>query len=202
MEKQIRRRGVDRPEVLAAMTAVPRERFVPKNLEGFAYDDRPLPLDHGQTISQPFIVALMTATARPGPGDRVLEIGTGSGYQSAILASCAKEVYTIEIVPELARRARAVLEELGFGNIEYRVGDGAEGWPDRAPFDAVVVTAAPRAVPPRLVEQLAVGGRLVVPVGESRQELRLVVRTDRGTETSSIAPVRFVPLTGYNTPFS
>ncbi len=184
--------------VLDAMRRVPRHRFVPENLLDRAYDDRALPIDQDQTISQPSIVARMTELADLEAGERVLEIGTGSGYQAAVLAEVGAEVYTVEIVPELAEKARETLGVLGYRNLRFRLGDGYDGWPDEAPFDAILVTAAPGEVPPPLVEQLAPGGRLVIPVGEQWQEL-LVLEKDAadGTVTRrSVRPVRFVPMTG------
>ena len=196
VERQLRDRGIADDAVLAAIRAVPRHRFVPAELAPNAYDDRPLPIGYSQTISQPYVVAFMTEAAALRPDSRVLEIGTGSGYQAAVLAEIANRVYTIEIVPELAERSGALLGELGYDNIETRAGDGYRGWPDAAPFDAIVVTAAPDHVPPALVEQLAVGARLVIPVGNFFQDILIVTRTDTGTTTESVLPVRFVPMTG------
>jgi protein-L-isoaspartate(D-aspartate) O-methyltransferase len=189
------RRDVDDPRVLAAMEAVPRERFVPEPWTQYAYLDRALPIDCDQTISQPYIVALMTQLAKAGPGKKVLEIGTGCGYQTAVLAATGADVYTIEIIEPLAREAAARLEELGV-RFHARIGDGHGGWPEEAPFDAILVTAAPREVPRTLVEQLAMGGRLVVPVGDEDQELLVITRQPGGTSTASVAGVRFVPMTG------
>jgi protein-L-isoaspartate(D-aspartate) O-methyltransferase len=184
--------------VLKAMGRVPRHEFVPASLAAQAYANRPLPIGEGQTISQPFIVALMTELANPGPSSRVLEVGTGSGYQAAVLAELAAEVYTIEIVEPLARRAAETLGRLGYKNVRTRVGDGYKGWPDHAPFDAIVVTAAPDHVPRALVEQLKPGGRLVIPVGPQSavQELLVIEKLPDGktVETRKL-PVRFVPLT-------
>ena len=196
VEEQIVARGVSDPRVLRAMRAVPRHEFVPMDARADAYQDRPLPIGHGQTISQPYIVALMTDLAAVRPGDRVLEIGTGSGYQAAVLAEMGAQVYGIEIVEPLATRARETLRRLGYDRVQVRHGDGHRGWPEAAPFAAIVVTAAPPAVPPALVEQLAPGGRLVIPVGERDQELQLLVRTPSGLETRRIVPVRFVPMVG------
>lgn len=195
---QIAARGVSDPRVLQALRSVERHRFVPETLRDAAYGDHPLPIGHGQTISQPYVVALMTELARVRPGARVLEVGTGSGYQAAILSLLAKEVYTIEIVEPLAREAAARLRALGYANVEVRAGDGYRGWPERAPFDAILVTAAPREIPQPLVEQLAPGGRLVAPVGEEggTQELVALERTSTGLRRWSVAPVRFVPMTG------
>jgi protein-L-isoaspartate(D-aspartate) O-methyltransferase len=186
------------PEVLEAMRTVPRHAFVPENLRALAYEDRPLPIGYGQTISQPFIVALMTDLLDTEPGDRVLEIGTGSGYQAAVLAPLVDEVYSIEIVPGLGERAAAVLEELGYANVETKVADGYYGWPEVAPFDGIVVTAAANQIPPPLVEQLNPGGRMVIPIGGpfAAQQLMLVEKQqDGGITTRQVLPVQFVPFT-------
>jgi protein-L-isoaspartate(D-aspartate) O-methyltransferase len=191
--------GIRDGRVLRAFEQVPRQLFVPPALADEAESDRPLPIGHGQTISQPFIVAFMTEALRLTGDERVLEVGTGSGYQTAILARLAREVYSVEIVPELSERAGEVLHSLGVENVELRVGDGRAGWPEEAPFDAIVVTAAPAAVPEALVGQLAPGGRLVIPVGADPelQDLVLVVRGGNGvTTTTRLLAVRFVPLTG------
>jgi len=188
--------GIHDRRVLAAIGRVPRHDLVPTRYRALAYDDTPLPIGEGQTISQPSLVAMMTELARIEPGDRVLEVGTGSGYQAAVLAELARTVYTIEIVPTLAARAHAALDRLGYRNIRFRVGDGWAGWPEAAPFDAIVVTAAPPEVPPALLAQLAVGGRLVIPVGEEAQELRVITRTTDGYEDHTAANVLFVPMTG------
>ncbi len=193
---QIEARGVRDPRVLDAMRRVERHRFVPDWLSDHAYEDRPLAIGHDQTISQPYIVALMTELARVKPGARVLEIGTGSGYQAAVLSMLAGQVHTIEIVEPLARQASARLEALGYRNVTVRAGDGYRGWPERAPFDAILVTAAPPEIPQPLLDQLAVGGRLVAPVGEGDQELVVVERTKAGNLRQRIIPVRFVPMTG------
>jgi protein-L-isoaspartate(D-aspartate) O-methyltransferase len=195
---QIAARDVSDPRVLDAMRRVERHAFVPASERAEAYGDHPLPIGHGQTISQPYIVALMTELARVRPGARVLEIGTGSGYQAAVLAVLAREVYSIEIVEALAREAAARLKALGYANVTVRAGDGYRGWPDRAPFDAILVTAAPPEIPQPLLDQLAVGGRLVAPVGEEggHQELVVVERTAAGLRRWAVAPVRFVPMTG------
>ena len=195
VEQQIAARGVKDLRVLAAMGKVPRHRFVPPTQAGNAYDDRPLPIGHGQTISQPYIVAYMTELLRLQPGARVLEVGTGCGYQAVILGEIAREVYTIEIVKALADSAQAVVAELGYRNIHVRHGDGYGGWPDQAPFDGIVVTAAPDHVPPALVAQLAVGARLVIPVGDMDQEIRVITKTASGQREERLIPVRFVPLT-------
>jgi len=194
--EQIAARGVTDPAVLAAMRKVPRHRFVPGSDLGRAYADHPLPIGLGQTISQPYIVALMTELARPRAGMKVLEVGTGSGYQAAVLAEIVGSVDTIEIVPELGQRSEQILRELGYRNIRVFVGDGFDGRPQDAPFDAIVVTAAPETIPPPLLEQLAVGGRLVIPVGSAEQELLVVTKTADGYRRESIIPVRFVPMTG------
>lgn len=187
------------PAVLAAMATVPRQEFVPVELRDVAYENRPLPIGHGQTISQPYIVAVMTDLLKPEPGQRVLEIGTGSGYQAAILAELGAEVYTIEIIAELGEQARLTLTRLGYRNIETRIGDGYYGWEEHAPFDAIVVTAAASHIPPPLIRQLKNGGRMVIPVGSRFmvQQLLLVEKDRTGAVTSrQLLPVRFVPLTG------
>jgi protein-L-isoaspartate(D-aspartate) O-methyltransferase len=187
------------PRVAAAIGKVPREAFVPADLAAQAYDNRPLPIGHGQTISQPLIVAVMTQLLRLGPEARVLEVGTGSGYQTAILAELAKEVVTIEVVETLAPVARPRLEALGYRNVECRVGDGGAGCPERAPFDGIMVTAAGPSIPPALVAQLAPGGRLVIPIGRDplSQELVLLEKDQQGaTHERRLFPVAFVPLTG------
>ena len=194
--EQIQRRDVVDRRVLAAMRKVPRHRFVPEELRSEAYDDHPLPIGEGQTISQPYIVGIMSELLQLRGGERVLEVGTGSGYQAAVLAELAREVYSIEILGPLARRAVITLRELGYGGVVVRAGDGYLGWPEAAPFDAVIVTAAPDHIPQPLVDQLKIGGRLVIPVGEYYQELLQCVRTPKGLACKSIIPVRFVPLTG------
>jgi len=196
VSEQLRDRGIKDEAVLAAMSNVPRHRFVDASQAELAYGDFPLPIGHQQTISQPYIVAYMSEAADISPGDRVLEIGTGSGYQAAILAEIAKEVYTIEIIPELGERARNILSELGYDNVEVRIGDGYAGWPENAPFDAIILTAAPDRVPPPLVEQLAVGGKLVAPVGEEYQDMVVMEKTPDGIVEQQTIPVRFVPMTG------
>ena len=193
-ESQIRARGVRDPKVLAAMAKVPRHVFVPEGLRRQAYADEPLPIGEGQTISQPFIVAYMTEALGLKGGEKVLEVGTGSGYQTAVLAEIAGSVWTIEVVAALAARARAVLEGLGYENVHYRIGNGSAGWPDEAPFDAVMVTAAAARIPGVLEDQLAVGGRMVVPVGTDAQELLLVRKGPAGIVRESLLAVRFVPL--------
>ena len=194
---QIEARGVHDARVLAAMRRVPRHRFMPDFVQSRAYDDGALPIGEGQTISQPFVVASMTEQLKLGPKARVLEVGTGSGYQAAVLAELAAEVYTIEIVAPLAERAAAELSELGYENVRVRTGDGYRGWPEAAPFDAIIVTAAPDHVPQPLVEQLAVGGRMVIPVGgRGLQDLLLLVRDKDGVREETLYGVLFVPMTG------
>jgi protein-L-isoaspartate(D-aspartate) O-methyltransferase len=192
---QIAARGVSDARVLAAMESVPRHRFVRPRDVDLAYGDYPIDIGFEQTISQPYIVAYMTEALDLQPSDRVLEIGTGSGYQAAILGQLVREVYTIEIVPELAARSTALLADLKYVNVHVRGGDGYLGWPEHAPFDAVIVTAAPDHVPRPLVDQLAVGGRLVIPVGRGDQDLIIYTRTAEGLREESRLPVRFVPLT-------
>jgi protein-L-isoaspartate(D-aspartate) O-methyltransferase len=194
--EQIEARGVRDPRVLQAMRRVPRHEFVPEGSRSVAYEDRPLGIGAGQTISQPYIVAAMTELARLTPDSRVLEVGTGSGYAAAVLAEVAAEVYTIEIVESLAAQARRDLERTGYGRVHVRHGDGYRGWPEAAPFDAVLVAAAAPRVPEPLVEQLALGGRLVIPVGEWEQELTVHVKTEEGLRVERVFPVRFVPMTG------
>jgi protein-L-isoaspartate(D-aspartate) O-methyltransferase len=194
--EQIEARGVRDPRVLAALRRVPRHRFVPEAERASAYADRPLPIAAGQTISQPLIVALMSELAGVSPGERVLEVGTGSGYQAAVLAELGAEVHSIEIVPELAASARATLAACGYGRVNVIAGDGYRGLPERAPFDAIVVTAAPDHVPQPLIDQLAVGGRLVIPIGDDFQELRVLERTHTDIEERAVSDVRFVPMTG------
>ena len=197
--EQIAARGLDDPVVLRAMRAVPREDFVPAEERDLAYEDGPLPIGHGQTISQPYIVAVMTAAARVRPGERVLEIGTGSGYGAAVLSKIAGEVYTIERIEALADSARERLAALGYGNVHVRCGDGTLGWPEHAPYDAIVVTAGGPTVPPALLEQLTPGGRLVMPLGSIQRLQRLVRLTRTGPETyaqDELEPVAFVPLIG------
>ena len=194
VDEQLRSRGIRAEAVLAAMTRVPRHEFVPLEWQQLSYADRPLPIGFDQTISQPYIVGYMTEAAQIEPDDRVLEIGTGSGYQAAILAELAREVYTIELIPELAARAGSVLRRLGYTNVHARTGDGYAGWKEHAPFDAIVVTAAPDHVPPALVEQLAVNGRMIIPVGRLQQDMRVITKTAGGVIEESTLAVQFVPL--------
>jgi protein-L-isoaspartate(D-aspartate) O-methyltransferase len=199
MVEQIRARGVTDTAVLAALAAVPRHLFVPEAQRAKAYADSPLPIGAGQTISQPYMVALMTSLLELRPGERVLEIGTGSGYQAAVLSRVAAEVYSIEIRQPLADRARRTLADLGCRNVHLRVGDGFQGWPEEAPFDGIIVTAAPPSIPDPLLRQLKVGGRLVIPVGSqgSLQSLQVLIkRPDGGFDRSNVMPVFFVPMTG------
>ena len=196
VEGQIVSRGVKDSLVLQAMMKVERHRFVPKNMRRYAYNDEPLPIGYEQTISQPYIVAYMTESLELKGGEKVLEIGTGSGYQAAVLAEIVKEVYTIEIVEPLAKKADEVLEKEGYENIFCRFGDGYRGWPEKAPFDAVIITAAPPRIPELLLDQLKEGGRMVVPVGTWFQELVLLTKSKGKMEKKRLIPVRFVPMTG------
>jgi protein-L-isoaspartate(D-aspartate) O-methyltransferase len=190
-------RDITNARVLAAMAKVPRHEFVPERGRPQAYEDHPLPIGHGQTISQPFIVAFMTEKLQPRPKDRVLEIGTGSGYQAAVLAELVAEVYTIEIIEDLARQAAADLKRLGYTNVHVRAGDGYKGWPEAAPFDAIIVTCAPERIPQPLTDQLKDGGHMIIPVGAGYEQ-QLVLLSKRGgkLEQQAILPVRFVPMTG------
>jgi protein-L-isoaspartate(D-aspartate) O-methyltransferase len=197
IEDDLRARDITDAKVLEIMGRIPRHRFVPEHLLGLAYADRPLPIGHDQTISQPYIVALMTQAVRPGPESRALDIGTGSGYQAAVLAEMCKEVYSIEILKPLAESATKRLADMGYKNVTVRAGDGYRGWPDKAPFDVIIVAAAPDHVPQPLVDQLAKGGKLVIPVGQFFQELLIIEKQKDGTvRRKSIAPVRFVPMRG------
>ena len=194
VETQLQAEGIKSEPVLQAMRRVPRHLFVPPELRDRAYENTPLPIGLGQTISQPFIVAYMTEVLQVGRAHTVLEIGSGSGYQAAVLAELAREVLTIEIVPQLADRARAALSEAGYSNVTVRTGNGYLGWPERAPFDRIIVTAAPDAIPQALVDQLAVGGIMVAPVGTLSQEIVIVTKTADGVAEKRTIPVRFVPM--------
>lgn len=196
VKRQLEGRDIIDSRVLQAMEAVPRHLFVPKAHRARAHGDHPLPIGHGQTISQPYIVALMSQLAQVKAGDRVLEVGTGSGYQAAVLARLGATVFSIEILEPLADESRARLKSLGYDRVQVRHGDGYAGWPKEAPFDAIVVTAAPPKVPEPLKAQLKIGGRLVIPVGDFFQSLRVIRRTSEGFVVENIAPVRFVPMTG------
>jgi protein-L-isoaspartate(D-aspartate) O-methyltransferase len=194
--EQMRRRDIRDPRVLEVMERVPRHRFVPEAERSSAYADHPIAIGHGQTISQPYIVAFMSQALQLRPTDKVLEIGTGSGYQAAILGELAEEVYTIEIVEPLAASATRILAELGYRNVHVRAGNGYAGWPEQAPFDRIMVTAAPDSVPPALIEQLKIGGLMAIPVGTVIQELQILKKTETGMEMLQTLPVRFVPMTG------
>ncbi len=195
--QQIKARGVTDKAVLEAMREVPRHLFVPESYRGRAYQDGPLPIGYGQTISQPYIVAYMTEAIEPKPGFKVLEVGTGSGYQAAVLSKVVDEVYTIEIVEELGKQARARLDKLGYDNVEVKIADGYHGWPEKGPFDAIVVTAAAEFIPPPLIRQLKPDGKMIIPVGSPFrvQTLMLVEKKGDKTKTKSLFPVRFVPFT-------
>ncbi|MCL5005183.1 MAG: protein-L-isoaspartate(D-aspartate) O-methyltransferase [Acidobacteria bacterium] len=196
VQEQIERRGVRDRRVLDALRAVPRHLFVPEEMQQYAYHDTPLPIGYGQTISQPYIVGFMSEALKLRPQDRVLEIGTGSGYQAAVLSLLVREVYTIEIVEPLGKSALERLHLLGYTNVKVRIGDGYQGWPEAAPFDAIIVTAAPGHIPQPLLDQLAPGGRLVIPVGKHVQTLVRVCRTSKGFHRERLLPVRFVPMIG------
>jgi protein-L-isoaspartate(D-aspartate) O-methyltransferase len=200
VDEQLRARDIRDSRVLDAMLSVPRHLFVPEPQRASAYADRPLPIGFEQTISQPYIVAFMTQALDLASEHRVLEVGTGSGYQAAVLATLAREIYTIEIVAPLADRARATLSALGYRNVQVRTGNGYLGWPEHAPYDRIMVTAAPDEVPAALVQQLRIGGIMAIPVGAVTQELRILRRTATGTETLRTLPVRFVPMTGKPAP--
>lgn len=196
IDRQIVARGITNERVLKVMGSIPRHELVPASHRHHAYEDQPVPIGYGQTISQPYIVAFMTEQLNPTPTDRVLEIGTGSGYQAAVLAGLAAEVYTIEIVKQLAERAKADLKRLGYTNIHVRAGDGYKGWPEKAPFDAVIVTCAPDAIPQPLIDQLKEGGRMVIPVGSGfNQDLYVLEKKGGKVEKRAVLPVRFVPMT-------
>lgn len=194
VEEQIIMRGIKDPDVIKAFLQVAREEFVPNQLQSEAYNDSPLPLGYGQTISQPYIVAFMTKAAGIKSYHKVLEIGTGCGYQTAILAELAKEVFTIELVEPLGKEAQKRLKRLGYNNIKPRIGNGYKGWPEEAPFDAIIVTSAPERIPQSLLEQLKIGGRLIIPVGTYNQELLHITRTSEGLKQENLTKVRFVPM--------
>ncbi len=196
MVRTLRVYGIKDERVLAAMAKVRRHLFIPAAFRDRrdAYGDHPCPIGHGQTISQPYIVAHMTGKIALKPGEKVLEIGTGSGYQAAILAECGAEVYTIELIPELAQHARKVLADEGYKNVQVMTGDGYKGWPEHAPFDAIIVTCAPEDIPPALVEQLKEGGRMILPVGSGSQQLVILTKKDRVIVRENDLPVRFVPM--------
>jgi|TARA_B100000809_G_scaffold95675_1_gene94318 protein-L-isoaspartate(D-aspartate) O-methyltransferase len=195
VEKQIEKRGVKDPRVLKVMRDIPRHLFIPPHLEKIAYNDGPLPIGEGQTISQPYIVALMTELLELKGDEKILEIGTGSGYQAAVLSALASEVFSIEIVKNLVDSAAVRLDKLGYKNVTTRWGDGYKGWSDQAPFDGIIVTAAPDKIPQPLIDQLKTGGRLVVPVGTRHQELKVITKNEDGSiQSKNIIPVRFVPM--------
>lgn len=196
VEEQIVARGIKDDRVISAMKKVPRHHFIPEKNRAYAYKDEPVSIGYEQTISQPYIVALMTECLRIKGNEKVLEIGTGSGYQAAILAELAKEIYTIEIIEPLGRLAKTRLDEMGYKNIKVKIGDGYRGWKEYAPFDCIIVTAAPSEIPQTLIEQLKVGGKMVIPVGKWFQDLVLIEKLDKGIKKSTVAPVRFVPMTG------
>jgi protein-L-isoaspartate(D-aspartate) O-methyltransferase len=197
VRQQVALRGVTDTRLLAAMRKVPRDQFIPEAVRNLAYTDQPLPIGHDQTISQPFIVAFMTEKLQLRPTDRVLEIGTGSGYQAAILAELAREVYTIEIVAPLGERAQGTLQRLGYKNVHVKIGDGYQGWPEEAPFDAVIVTCAPEHVPRPLIDQTREGGRVIIPVGAAGSQLLYLLEKKAGRlQQRAVLPVRFVPMTG------
>ena len=199
VEKQLKARNIKSEAVLAAMRTVPRHLFVPENLHSLAYNDSPLPIGLKQTISQPYIVAFMTEQLESVPGMKILEIGTGSGYQAAILAHLGCEVYTIELLEELSSRAKKVLAELHFNNVKVRCGNGYLGWPEEAPFDAIIVTAAPDEIPEKLIEQIKEGGKIILPVGpaNSVQSLKLITKKNKRIHEKNLLPVRFVPMMKY-----
>ena len=196
VENQIVSRGIQDARVIKAMLKVKRHLFVPKEYLDSAYSDKPIPIEKEQTVSQPYMVALMTELLNPSPGKKILEIGTGSGYQSAILAETGCDLYTIEIIEDTAANARKTLEKLGYSNIKYRIGDGYRGWEENAPFEGIIVTAAPADIPDKLIEQLSQGGRMIIPVGDLSQELLLIENTNEGVKKKKITAVRFVPMTG------
>jgi len=196
VDEQIISRGIRDKSITDAMLKIPRHKFVPEDYREYSYMDGPLPIGFGQTISQPYIVALMTELLEVSEGDKILEIGTGSGYQAAVLAEIGAHVYTIEIVKELSDRAGKVIEELGYNDVHFLIGDGYEGWSENSPYDSIIATACPPQIPEPLLDQLKTGGRMVLPVGGDRQELQLIRKTKKGHEIKDIIPVAFVPMTG------
>ncbi len=194
IEKQIIERGIKDKRILEAMSSVPRELFVPKDLQQRAYEDSPLPIGYGQTISQPFIVAFMTEAAMLEPNAKVLEIGTGCGYQAAILSKLCKKVYTIEVIKPLGKEAKRRLKALNYNNVYVLIGDGYEGYTNAAPFDAIIVTAAPQNIPQALINQLKNGGRMIIPVGTLNQELIRISKINGAIKKENLLPVRFVPM--------
>jgi len=196
VENQIVSRGIKDARVIKAMLKVKRHLFVPEDYLDSAYSDKPIPIEKGQTVSQPYMVALMTELLNPAPGIKILEIGTGSGYQSAVLAETGCDLYTVEIIEDIAISARKTLEKLGYSNIKYRIGDGYKGWKENAPYAGIIVTAAPADIPDKLIEQLCTGGRMIIPVGDLSQELLLIENTNEGVKRKQVTSVRFVPMTG------
>ena len=196
VNEQLVPRGISNESILEAMYKVPRHKFVPQGLIERAYDDCPLPIGMGQTISQPYIVAFMTELLNIKKGNKVLEVGTGSGYQAGVLAEIGCEVYTIEIVESLSWRAKEILKDLGYKNIHFKIGDGYIGWSENSPYDAIIVTAAPPNIPEPLTEQLKEGAKMAIPVGEYFQELLLIKKTNQGLKEKRVSPVRFVTMTG------
>lgn len=195
VENQIVSRGIKNTKVIEAMLKVKRHLFVPKNYIDSAYSDNPIPIEKGQTVSQPYMVALMTELLNPEQGKKILEIGTGSGYQTAVLLETACDLYTVEIIEEIAVKAHNLLDQLGYSNIKYKIDNGYQGWEENAPFEGIIVTAAPPEIPENLLEQLCIGGRLIIPVGEATQELLLIQKERECIKKRKIAPVRFVPMT-------
>jgi protein-L-isoaspartate(D-aspartate) O-methyltransferase len=194
VENQIISRGIQNSRVIDAMLKVKRHLFVPKDYIDSAYSDNPIPIEKGQTVSQPYIVALMSELLNPEPGKKILEIGTGSGYQTAILSEIGCEVYTIEIIEDIAIKTHRILDDLGYSNIKFKIGDGYEGWEEHAPFQGIIVTAAPAQIPEKLVDQLSTDGRLAIPVGDTNQELLLIEKTIEGITKKRVTSVRFVPM--------
>ncbi len=195
VENQIVSRGISNSRFIDAMLKVKRHLFVPEKYIDAAYGDNPIPMEKGQTVSQPYIVALMTELLEPMPGKKILEVGTGSGYQTAVLAETGCDVYTIEIIEDLALQSRKILDKLGYSNIQFKIGDGYAGWEEHAPFQGIIVTAAPAKIPEKLLEQLSMDGKLVIPIGDINQELQLIEKTSEGLKKKRITSVRFVPMT-------